>query len=81
MKSIAKKSLVGILLASTVIIVGITLLIMLNRAPASVEPSSDSSYFPYFIFFPSWVAIFIPIIAQKRREERLKREEYDFDDC
>jgi len=42
-------------------------------------PSSDDSGFPFFIIYSSWpaifVAIFIPIIAQKRQEAKRKEEE------
>lgn len=37
--------------------------------------SSDDSGFPFFILFPGWIAIFIPIIAQKRQEAKRKEEE------
>ncbi len=33
------------------------------------------TYFPFFIFFPGSVVIWIPIIARKREEELMKREE------
>lgn len=36
-------------------------------------PSSDDVSFPFYIFFPSWVAIFIPLIIRQRQE--LKKEE------
>lgn len=41
--------------------------------------SSDDTSFPFFIFFPSWVAIFIPLIVRQRREERERKEIEDRD--
>ncbi|MBY8986082.1 MAG: hypothetical protein KGD65_13485 [Candidatus Lokiarchaeota archaeon] len=32
------------------------------------------TYFPFFIFFPSSLVIWIPIIARKREEELMKQE-------
>jgi len=40
----------------------------------SVGSDSDDSSFPFFIFLPSWVAIFIPIIIHQRQEEKRERE-------
>ena len=41
--------------------------------------SSDDSRFPFFIIYSSWpaifVAIFVPIMAQKRQEAKKKEEE------
>ena len=41
--------------------------------------SSDDSGFPFFIIYSSWpaifVAIFVPIMAQKRQEAKRKEEE------
>ncbi|MFX0077388.1 MAG: hypothetical protein ACFE96_18245 [Candidatus Hermodarchaeota archaeon] len=37
---------------------------------------SDDTSFPFYIFFPSWVAIFIPLIARQRQEEKKKEEEF-----
>ena len=37
--------------------------------------SSDDTSFPFFIFFPSWIAIFVPLMARQRREAKLKEEE------
>ena len=31
--------------------------------------------FPFYIFFPGWVAIFIPLIVRQRQEEKNKEEE------
>ncbi len=36
---------------------------------------SDSTSFPFYIFFPSWVAIFVPIIARQRQEAKNNEEE------
>jgi hypothetical protein len=36
---------------------------------------SDDTSFPFYIFFPSWMAIFIPLIARQRQEEKRKEEE------
>jgi hypothetical protein len=36
---------------------------------------TDDTSFPFYIFFPSWVAIFIPLIAHQRQEEKKKEEE------
>jgi hypothetical protein len=33
------------------------------------------SYFLYFIFFPGFMVIWIPIIARKRLEEQNKKEQ------
>ena len=35
---------------------------------------SDDTSFPFFIFFPSWVAIFIPLIVRQRQEAKKEEE-------
>ncbi|MBA7531190.1 hypothetical protein ES705_23401 [subsurface metagenome] len=36
--------------------------------------SSDGIGFPFNIFFPILVAIFVPIIARQRQEEKMREE-------
>ncbi|NVM44540.1 MAG: hypothetical protein HWN79_06465 [Candidatus Lokiarchaeota archaeon] len=52
----------------------IYLFVLLNGSVTGGSGSDDSS-FPFYIFFPSWVAIFVPIIARQRREAKLEEEE------
>ncbi len=41
----------------------------------SNNSSSDDSGVPFFIIFSSWPAIWVPIIALKRQEAKVKEEE------
>jgi hypothetical protein len=66
-------------IALGIVIAGVSIILIyaffaFNRSGGSGS-SSDDSGFPFFIFFPSWIAIFIPIIAQKRQEAKKKEEE------
>ena len=66
-----------IMIFGVIVVIGILLLtafVVFNRSGSGGSGSDDSS-FPFFIFFPSWVAIFIPIIAQKKQEAKRKEEE------
>ena len=42
--------------------------------------SLEEISFPFYIFFPGWVAIFVPIIARQRQEEKKRREGLQGDD-
>ena len=68
-----QKMITGFLIVAGVIAL-ICVFVVFNGSRGS-EYSSDDSGFPFFIFFPSWIAIFIPIIAQKRQEAKKKEEE------
>ena len=67
-----------IMIFGIIVAIGIGLLtvfVVFNGSGSGGSGSDDSS-FPFFIFFPSWVAIFVPIIAQKRQEAKKREEEY-----
>ena len=68
-----QKMIIGFLIVG-VAVVFIYFLFTFNRS-GSGTPGSDDTSFPYFIFFPSWIAIFIPLMARKRQEEKNKEEE------
>jgi len=62
----------GLIVAVSIIFIYV---IVVFSGIISNRPDSDDSVFPFFIFFPSWVAIFVPIIARQRQEEKKKEEE------
>jgi len=68
-----QKIITGILIGAVSII--LIYIIVVNSGILSNGPDSDDSGFPFFIFFPSWIAIFIPIIARQRQEEKKREEE------
>jgi len=68
-----QKMIIGFLIVGVAVVL-IFFFFTSSRSGSGV-PSSDDTSFPYFIFFPSWVAIFIPIIAHKRQEEKNKEGE------
>ena len=39
------------------------------------DPVLTVPSFPFYIFFPSWVAIFVPIISRQRQEAKNNEEE------
>jgi len=66
-----------IIMFGVIVVIGLVLLtvfVVFNGSGSGGSGSDDSS-FPFFIFFPSWVAIFVPIIAQKKQEAKRKEEE------
>ena len=71
-----QKMVIGFLITGISIAL-IYVIVVLNISGNGSSGSDESSFFPYYIFFPSWVAIFIPIIARQRQEEKRKREEFD----
>ena len=60
------------IIASAILVAIVVTFILIGDRSSS---SSDSSSFPFFVFFPGWIAIFIPIITQKRREQRKRMYE------
>jgi hypothetical protein len=68
-----QKLFIGILIGAVSII--LIYIIVVFSGIISNGPNSDDSGFPFYIFFPSWVAIFIPIIARQREEAKKKEEE------
>ena len=70
-----QKIAIGILIAGVSISIALIYVFFVFYGSGSGGSSSDDSGFPFFIFFPSWIAIFIPIIAQKRQEAKKKEEE------
>ena len=73
MKKTEKIMIFGVIV--TICLVLLTVFVAFNGSGSGVSSSDDTS-FPFFIFFPGWVAIFVPIIARKRQEEKMKEEEY-----
>jgi amino acid permease len=67
-----QKMITGFLIVAGVVAL-IFVFVVFNGSGGS-ESSSDDSGFPFFIFFPSWIAIFIPIISQKRQEAKKEEE-------
>ena len=68
-----QKLIVGFLIAGIAAV--LIYVFVVFSGSGSGGSSSDDSGFPFFIFFPSWIAIFIPIMAQKRQEAKKKEEE------
>lgn len=66
-----QKILVGILIGA--VSIALIYIFVAFRGLGTGGPGSDKVSFPFYIFFPSWVAIFIPIIARQREEA--KKEE------
>jgi amino acid permease len=68
-----QKMMLGFLIG--IICVAVIYLFVILSGSGTGGSGSDDSSFPFFIFFPSWVAIFIPLIARQRQEEKKKEEE------
>ena len=73
-----RKILLLLFLIAVVVVVLIFVFVAFNGSGGG-DSSSDDSGFPFFIIYTSWpaifVAIFVPIIAQKRQEAKRKEEE------
>ena len=72
MEKYQKMIIGGLIAAASIIFIYV---IVVYSGILSNGPDSDDSLFPFFIFFPSWVAIFVPIIARQAQEEKRKEEE------
>ena len=72
-----QKMVMGFLIA--VVATALIFIFVAINEPIGEGSSSDDSGFPFFIIYSSWpaifVAIFVPIIAQKRQEAKRKEEE------
>jgi amino acid permease len=68
-----QKMILGFLIGIISIVV-IYIIVVFNGSGTGGSVSDDNG-FPFFIFFPSWVAIFIPLIIRQRQEEKKKEEE------
>jgi len=68
-----QKMVMGFLIAAVATAL-IYIFVAINE-PGGGGSSSDDTSYPFFIFFPSWIAIFIPIIARQRQEKKMKEEE------
>ena len=68
-----QKLIVGLVIA--VVLAALIYVFVVFNEFGNMSPGSDNTRFPYFIFFPIGVAIFIPIIVQKRQEAKMKEEE------
>lgn len=68
-----QKMLTGLLIGGVSIAL-IFIIIVFNGAGTGGSGSEDTS-FPFFIFFPSWVAIFVPLLARQRQEAKKNEEE------
>ncbi|NVM17878.1 MAG: hypothetical protein HWN80_09185 [Candidatus Lokiarchaeota archaeon] len=68
-----QKMIIGILIGAVSIAL-IYVFVAFNGSGAGGYGSDDTG-FPFYIFFPSWVVIFVPIIARQRQEEKSKEEE------
>ena len=68
-----QKMLLGILIG--IISIAVIYLFVILIGSGTRRSSSDDASFPFFIFFPSWVAIFIPLIVRQRQEDKTKEEE------
>lgn len=67
-----QKMLIGFMIGLLSIAVLYILIVVIKSGTGG--SGSEDSNFPFFIFFPSWIAIFVPIIARQREEDK-KREE------
>ena len=72
-----QKMVMGFLIA--VVATALIFIFFAINEPIGGGSSSDDSGFPFFIIYSSWpaifVAIFVPIIVQKRQEAKRKEEE------
>ena len=68
-----QRMIVGIL----IVVVSLGLIYVFIVSGSTSGTSSDDSEFPFFIIFSSWPAIWIPIIARKRQEAKLKQKELE----
>jgi len=75
MKNIDKyqKMILGFLIG--VVSIALIYFFVVFNGSGSGGSGSDSTGFPFYIFFPSWMVIFIPIIAHQRQEAKRKEEE------
>lgn len=67
-----QKMLMGIFIGAVSIAL-IAVLIVLSGFGTGGTGSDDSS-FPFYIFLPGWLAIFIPLIARQRQEAKEETE-------
>ena len=68
-----QKMIIGFMIGIISIAV-IYFIVVLIESGTGGSGSEDTS-FPFFIFFPSWVAIFIPLMLRQRQEAKEKEEE------
>ena len=72
MKTKNMRVALGILITAAILVMIAVIFIVIGNSSSS---SSDGSSFPFFVFFPGWITIFIPIITQKRREQKQRMSE------
>jgi len=68
-----QKIAMGILIAGVSIAFIYVLVVFIGTGSGGSDSGETS--FPFYIFFPSWVAIFVPLMARKKQEAERKEEE------
>jgi hypothetical protein len=63
-----QKMLMGILIGAVSIVL-ISVFVVLSGFGTG-GTGSDESSFPFYIFLPGWLAIFIPLIVRQRQESK-----------